>query len=483
MFGNIKKLRTKLYLGFFVIPALILLGISAYSIYSFFRIDRQVGTIYDDRVVPLRQLDIVRDSYAIKIVDAVNKANANLITFNQALANVESSQEDIETAWASYLNTFLTDRERILVEEIEELFALADLEIERLERVLESENRAALAQLDGNLYNVIDPVTTKLGELSNLQLEVAQKEREIAERVLRETTILFIILVTIAVVAASPFGYVVSNAIARQLRETINQLSSSSTEIAAAAEEQERIAAHQASASNECSSTMDELNASAKSTAEQADAALNSAKHVLTLVDSYSATAEGGSATTSSRGYSASTTPGLKEKVDQIAQQITSLSQQVEQIDKIATVVSSLANQTNMLALNAAVEAVRAGEQGKGFGVVASEIRKLADRSQESAERINHLVADIQEVTRRTVMVTDEGQKTVGTIVEAINEIVINSQQISLTAGQQAIAVQQVVEAMKSLNAGAQETATGIAQTKTSTQTLNHLARDLGTMV
>lgn len=482
MFGNIKKLRTKLYLGFFVIPALILLGISAYSIYSFLRIDRQVGTIYDDRVIPLRQLDLIADNYAIEIVDAVNKANANLITLNQAIAQVDTAQKESEKAWEAYQETYLTDREQTLVNELEELLAAANVEIQQLERVLEAGNRAGLSQFDGPLYKVIDPVTAKLRELMDLQLEVAQEERQIANRVLRETVVIFIILVVIAVFAASPFGYLVSNAIARQLRETVNQLSSSSTEIAAAAEEQERIAAHQASASNECSSTMDELNASAKSTAEQADAALNSAKHVLTLVDSYSATAQD-SPGTPSRGLSSTTTPGLKEKVDQIAQQITSLSQQVEQIDKIATVVSSLANQTNMLALNAAVEAVRAGEQGKGFGVVASEIRKLADRSQESAERINHLVADIQEVTRRTVMVTDQGQKTVGTIVEAINEIVINSQQISLTAGQQAIAVQQVVEAMKSLNAGAQETATGIAQTKTSTQTLNHLARDLGTMV
>ncbi|MEB3827076.1 HAMP domain-containing methyl-accepting chemotaxis protein [Phormidium sp. CCY1219] len=482
MFGNIKKLHTKLYLGFFVIPALILVGISAYSIYSFLRIDRQVGTIYDDRVIPLRQLDLIADNYAIEIVDAVNKANANLITLNQAIAQVDTAQKESEKAWEAYQETYLTDREQTLVNELEELLAAANVEIQQLERVLEAGNRAGLSQFDGPLYKVIDPVTAKLRELMDLQLEVAQEERQIANRVLRETVVIFIILVVIAVFAASPFGYVVSNAIARQLRETVNQLSSSSTEIAAAAEEQERIAAHQASASNECSSTMDELNASAKSTAEQADAALNSAKHVLTLVDSYSATAQD-SPGTPSRGLSPTTTPGLKEKVDQIAQQITSLSQQVEQIDKIATVVSSLANQTNMLALNAAVEAVRAGEQGKGFGVVASEIRKLADRSQESAERINHLVADIQEVTRRTVMVTDEGQKTVGTIVEAINEIVINSQQISLTAGQQAIAVQQVVEAMKSLNAGAQETATGIAQTKTSTQTLNHLARDLGTMV
>lgn len=69
----------------------------------------------------------------------------------------------------------------------------------------------------------------------------------------------------------------------------------------------------------------------------------------------------------------------------------------------IYTLVSELANQTNMLTLNAAFEAVRAGEHGKGFGIVASEIWKLAHQSKKSAERINALVQDIQRATNSTV--------------------------------------------------------------------------------
>lgn len=473
MFGQLKKLRTKLYLGFFVIPASILVGISAYSVYSFFRIDQQVGTIYDDRIIPLKQIERVLDSYAIKIVDTVNKANANLITPTQALTNIKEAQKTIEESWNAYLSTYLTPKEQQLIDEVTELLTTANVEIENIERVLLAQDRNRLNQLDGALYRVIDPLTAKLQELSELQLEVAQHEREVARQVLEQTLWIFSILVLVAIVAASPFGYVVSNSIARQLKETVNQLSSSSSQIAAATEEQERIANHQASACNQCTSTMDELNASAKTTADQAKAALHSARHVLVLVDSVP----------HQEPQLMAANVGLRAKVDQIAQQTISLSQQIAQIDKIATVVSNLATQTNMLALNAAVEAVRAGEHGKGFGVVAAEIRKLADQSAESAERINHLAADIQDATRLTIKVTDEGQKTVVTIAQAVNEIVLNSQQISLTAEQQAIAVHQVLAAMRSLNAGVQETATGIAQTKTSTHQLNEVARSLGTMV
>ena len=110
--------------------------------------------------------------------------------------------------------------------------------------------------------------------------------------------------------------------------------------------------------------------------------------------------------------------------------------------------VADLATQTNMLAINAAVEAARAGEQGKGFAVVAGEIPKLADESKNSADKINHLITDIQTAMKSTVMVKDEGTKkteegitlTQGTAVtftgetDAVNSVFLNSQKISLSA-------------------------------------------------
>jgi methyl-accepting chemotaxis protein len=177
--------------------------------------------------------------------------------------------------------------------------------------------------------------------------------------------------------------------------------------------------------------------------------------------------------------------------------QIMQLSEQTDRIGNISSVVSDLANQTNMLALNAAVEAVRAGEHGKGFGVVASEIRKLSDRSKKSATQINLLVADIQKAINSTVMVTDEGTKTVESgvniasetaaafagVANAINNVVLSSQQVSLNAKQQAVAIEQVVEAMNSLNQAAAQTASGITQTKVGTQKLNEAALDLKAII
>ncbi|WP_254565638.1 methyl-accepting chemotaxis protein [Oscillatoria sp. HE19RPO] len=187
----------------------------------------------------------------------------------------------------------------------------------------------------------------------------------------------------------------------------------------------------------------------------------------------------------------------LKEKVRGIAEQIMRLSTEINQIGNISGVVTNLANQTNMLALNASVEAVRAGENGKGFAVIAIEIRKLADQSQKSAEKINNLVIEIKNALDSTVTVTNEGTKTVEEgnkisqkttsafleVANAFNTVVLNTQQISLTAQQQAVAIQQVVDAMNILNQSAQETASGITQMKLGIQQLNQSAQNLKLIV
>lgn len=279
--------------------------------------------------------------------------------------------------------------------------------------------------------------------------------------------------------------------IARKVVAPINQVSnviaSSSSEIASTVEQQERTSAQQATAVAQTTSTMDELGASSRQSAEQAESATSGAQQALTL-------AETG---TQAVGQTLNGMASLKEKVDAIAAQICHLSEQTNQIGNITNLVSDLANQTNMLALNAAVEAVRAGDHGKGFAVVASEIRKLADQSKKSAEKINTLISDIQAAINTTVMVTDEGTKTVedgvkiaqetafafAGVTDAVNHVFLNSQQISLSAKQQAIAIQQVIDAMNALNLAARETASGISQTKVSTQQLKEVAQRLQTIV
>lgn len=296
---------------------------------------------------------------------------------------------------------------------------------------------------------------------------------------------LLIIVVSLATVL--PLGIFRAQQLANLIKQLVNRISSASQQIFSTLEEQERVASQQAASVNETTTTMDELEASSRQSAEQAKAAVTAAQQALELT-------RGG---TQAVGETLEGMFALENKVGAIAEQIVHLSEQANQIGSISQLVFDLANKTNMLALNSSVEAVRAGEHGKGFSVVANEIRKLADQSQRSAEKINILVSEIQSAINSTVMVTDEGTKTVTAgvqiakqtdrafagVADAVNKVVLNNQQISLNLKQQVDAIQQVVQAMDTINQGAKETATGINQTKVGTQQLNETALNLQQMV
>lgn len=282
---------------------------------------------------------------------------------------------------------------------------------------------------------------------------------------------------------STAIALIIASKATQTILQAIGKISSFSNQIAVTVEEQERNANLQAASVNETTTAMDELEATSKQSAEQANAAAKASEQVFQLADN------GNQAVEETLGEMTN----LRSKVTAIAEQIMQLSEQTIQIGNISGLVSDLANQTNILALNAAVEAVRAGEHGRGFSVVAAEIRKLADQSKNSAENIRTLVAEIQHKINSAVMVTDEGSKTVNSgiqtanrtaesfagVAEAVNNMVINNQQISLNTKQQVQAIQQVVEAMNNINLGAKETAIGISQTKEGTSQLNEATVNL----
>jgi len=423
----------------------------------------------------------------------VNEGQTRIQSSEQALLNPQLSRQDkqvelgrIEAAWkqikegfAEYALTpqvgdqgdcyrqFLQSweewekkhKEFLRRYQIAQVDSLSPQETMALNRFLAEQERTAFDAAKKDFWNLLE-----------VEQEIVTETQKLSTQDVSRTSFLAILGMIVGPLAAIIFGLTIAKALSTKINATVNAIVSSSCEIAATVEQQERTAQEQASAVNQTTTTMDELGASSRQSTEQAEASAVGAQQVLALVDGRS-----------QNGHISNAS--LREQVGKIAEQILRLSEQTNQIGTISTLVGDLANQTNMLALNAAVEAVRAGEHGKGFGVVASEIRKLADQSKKSAERISTLVIDIQNATSSTVMATDEGTKAVGKIVDAINAIAVNSQQISLTAKQQTIAIQQVVSAMNAINQGATQTATGISQTKVGTHKLNEAATQLKAIV
>ena len=289
---------------------------------------------------------------------------------------------------------------------------------------------------------------------------------------------------TLFTVAFSTFF---ADRIAKYIQRTIATITHSANDIIDTVQLQELNVNEQANSAIATTDTINELESISTQTAAQASASATGAQQALALAEDGTRSVQ-----ETLKGMS-----GLRLSVDEIAAQIANLGEQTGQITNVSDLVADLAKQTNMLALKAAVEAARVGEQGKGFGVVAGEIRKLAEESKKSAQKINTLATDIQISIDRTVMVTDRGTKTVtegiqlaentaATFVgvkDAVNHVFINSQQISASAKQQATAIQQVLGAMTTISQGSQESAVGMHRVKASTRELNQIADELQAVV
>lgn len=323
-------------------------------------------------------------------------------------------------------------------------------------------------------------------ELFTMADEAVKSAENISQAKVRTLRILQIFIFVVNVMILVGIGLLISN-ISSTLKNFTGNIASSSTEIAATVEQQERTIIQQANSVNATTTTMDEFDATSRQAAEQAESSATQAQTALNLVE------EG----THSVHQTIEGMANLKEQVIIISEQITYLSEQTSQIVGISDVVANLTEQTNLLALNASVEAMRVGEQGKGFAIVSGEIRRLADQSRDSLNKINRLVLDIQNAMNSTlramnegtqkaqdsINLTEETAKTFAGVKNAVKEVFLNSQQISLNAKQQATAVQQVLSEMNIINLGSQETTSGINQVKSATRHLDQAAKQLQSVI
>ena len=486
MFSKIKKLkiRNKMLLGYLA-PAAIYLGLpvlvlstTSQVFKTFQEVERVENVIGETSNMSVGAEQMVRGMRGYLI----NKNQQFLTDFKKGAELARESGSKVEPI---VKNPEQKMRLRRMLELVNQYYD-GSSEIVRLFQ--QNQRAEALAIFNTGKYTQFVNEFVEINrEFRETEFKMIKEETQITKAALSSLVSTLVIGSLLLVLFGASIAWVIASGIAGTIDRAISSIATSSAQIAATVEEQERMASQQSASVHQTTTTMDELGASSRATSQQIETAAFQAMQALTL------TGDG----TKAVGQTLEAMATLKTKVQDMQRQIMQLSEQTDRIGNISIVVSDLANQTNMLALNAAVEAVRAGEHGKGFGVVASEIRKLADRSKKSASQINLLVADIQRAINSTVMVTDEGTKTVDSgvniaeetaaafagVADAINNVVLNSQQISLNAKQQAMAIEQVVEVMNSLNQAAAQTACGITQTKIGTQRLNEAALDLKSVV
>lgn len=266
-----------------------------------------------------------------------------------------------------------------------------------------------------------------------------------------------------------------------------DQVSAAAVEIAASSEQMSSGINQQESQTDQVSAAIEQMAASVREVSSKSGEAADAAKQ------SGESARQGGEVVQQTIDEMLA----IADEVNQSARTVSTLGEKGQQIGEIIGVINDIADQTNLLALNAAIEAARAGEHGRGFAVVADEVRKLAERTTQATEQVSGSIREIQSETDVAVKQIESGTSRVASGVElarsagqALEQILAGSdvlgnrvQQIAAATEQQTTASDSVARSMERIQSVTRETAQGAGQASDAAMSLSREAETLKSLV
>jgi methyl-accepting chemotaxis protein len=275
--------------------------------------------------------------------------------------------------------------------------------------------------------------------------------------------------------------------IAHRLRGVIERLAVSTTEMLSVTSQVAAGAVQTATAISEAATTVDEVR----------QTSLLSSQKATTMSDSAQAADQIAEAGRRAVGETLDGIQRIQDQMAVVADSVVRLSEQTEAVGEIISTSNDLAEQSNLLSVNAAIEAAKASDQGKGFSVVAEEIKNLAMQSKQGVVQVRSILNDIQKATAAAVMAAEQSGKAIEdgahqatdatqaieSLAEGAAAVAQSSMQILASSQQQLVGMDQITEAMSSIDQASSQNAAGARQMEAEVQHLQELAAAMRAMV
>ncbi len=504
--------------------------------------ERSLKTVFEDRAVPMHDLSrigtLMQENYS-HILRAFQHDPANPLhtlhdhPVSTHLDALEKGRTDVDALWAKYMATYLTDQEKMLAADFSEKRKLWLIKLEEAKTGLAAGNYSldAMASFLKAGKEERKAVQQALDAIMTYQESVARQEYEGAQAHERLTLWIYgglILLGVLGVMGMSLFtirritqslqsasaavdaiaagdltravpqagGDEIGEMLAKlavmqgNLRELIGavhgnvaNLNRAATELSTSSSSSARASESQSEAASSMAASVEELSVSI----DQVEAHAREARGV--TQDSGSQSEEGGRII----HQTAEEMRNIAAAVNSTAGTIRELEDFSGQISGIVSVIKDIADQTNLLALNAAIEAARAGEQGRGFAVVADEVRKLAERTANSTQEITGMIGKIQQGTQRAAQEMESGVQRVNDGVQlahkagdsvigiraSAEKVTRAVDDINLALKEQSVAAREIAQKVERIAQGAEQNSAAVNQTAASADHLRALAGDL----
>ncbi|MCF8364652.1 MAG: MCP four helix bundle domain-containing protein [Bacteroidales bacterium] len=486
------KFSTALYI--IVILFAVFTGIIAIiSYYSLRQLNQASESMYFDRVIPLQQLKIVSDRLSLDIVNTTYEMNHNTLDWTTGNTRIETYISEIEENWENFLKSKIEGEELVLKNEAEKLKSVAMQSVRDLMAISRFQSESGAQQfsdfIDTRFYADVDPFIAQITKLMNIQLKIADAVYRKSEATYTSAILQLIVVLALGFIIIFLISFFVITTTRKSMKyanDVISEIAGGNLEI-----EINRIGKDEISVllknidkmksifegvvSNISSGAImvkrasHELNAAALQIAQGASQQASSIQEISASIQEMSANIQE-NLSNAQRTEQISTKAAAE--VTAVQQSSIESMKSIKMIAEKISVIGSISFQTHILALNAAIEAARAGQHGKGFGVVASEVGKLAERSKVSAIEIDKLAGNSVRITENA-----------GALLQGIVPDIVSTsrfvQEITAANNEQSIGANQINEGVQQLNQVTQQNASFSQQLSSNAHELAEMANDL----